>query len=122
MPKDIYESLNLWEYYKGVEEVVLADNTILLPLGKAEGVHTKFLGNIIYTDYLVIECAGKGQITLGRSLLESLGARIDVGKGSINFSAPAGGSHWFPRNKKSKSKKGKCRSRNGVDAPPLDNT
>jgi hypothetical protein len=122
MPNDIYDSLNLWEYSKGEEEVILADNTILLPLWKAEGVHTIFLGRTISTNYSVIKCAGKGQITLGRALLESLGARIDVGKGSITFSAPPRGSHWFPRKKKSKSNKGKLRASNGVDAPPLDNT
>jgi hypothetical protein len=75
MPKDIYESLNLWEYSKGVEEVILADNTILLPLGKAEGVHTSVLGRVVSTDYLVIACAGKGQITLGSITMGKYGKR-----------------------------------------------
>ena len=35
---------------------------------------------MVSTDYLLIECAGKGQITPGRSLLKLLGAKIDVGK------------------------------------------
>jgi hypothetical protein len=39
---------------------------------------------MISTDYLVIECVGKGQITLRRSLLKLLGATIDVGKGTTN--------------------------------------
>jgi hypothetical protein len=61
---------------------------------------------MISTDYLVIECVGKGQITLGRSLLKLLGATIDVGKCTIRFIAPSCNSHVFPR-VKSKGKKGR---------------
>jgi hypothetical protein len=43
---------------------------------------------MVSTDYLVIECVGKGQITLGRSLLKLLAAIIDVGKGTIRFISP----------------------------------
>ena len=39
---------------------------------------------------------GKGQITLGRSLLELLGAIIDVGKGTMHLSSPSN-NHIFPR-------------------------
>jgi hypothetical protein len=59
---------------------------------------------MISTDYLVIECVGKGQITLGRSLLKLLGAVIDVEKGNIRFISPSCNSHAFPR-VKSKGKK-----------------
>jgi hypothetical protein len=48
---------------------------------------------MVSTDYLVIECVGKGQITLGRSLLKLLGAVIDVGKGNIRFISPPCNSH-----------------------------
>jgi hypothetical protein len=41
-------------------------------------VFTKILGKMVSTDYLVIECVGNGQITLGRSLLKLMGAVIDV--------------------------------------------
>jgi hypothetical protein len=61
---------------------------------------------MISTDYLVIECVGKGQITLGRSLLKLLGAVIDVGKGNIRFITPPYNSHVFPRVKR-KGKKGR---------------
>jgi hypothetical protein len=40
---------------------------------------------MISTDYLVIECVGKGQITLGRSLLKLLGAIIDMREGTIKY-------------------------------------
>jgi hypothetical protein len=61
---------------------------------------------MVSTDYLVIECVGKGQIMLGRSLLKLLGAIIDVGKGTIRFISPPCNSHIFPR-VKSKGKKGR---------------
>jgi hypothetical protein len=60
---------------------------------------------MISTNYLVIECVGKGQIILGRSLLKLLGAVIDVGKGNIRFISPPCNSHVVPR-VKSKGKKG----------------
>ena len=59
------------------------------------------------TDYLVIECVGKGQITLGRSLLKLLGAIIDVGEGIMHFTPPVS-NHIFPKEKKKgKNKRGK---------------
>jgi hypothetical protein len=85
MPKDIYESLNLWGLSEGGEGISLTNNSIILPIGVAEGVFTKTLGRMVPTDYLVIECVGNGQITLGRSLLKLLGAIIAVGKGTMKF-------------------------------------
>ena len=122
MPKDIYESLNLWGLSEGGEEISLANNSVILPIGIAEGVFTKILGRMVSTDYLVIECAEKGQITLGRSLLKLLGAKIDVREGIMIFDSPLGGSHSFPK-KKSKIKKSRHRSAaRCVDDPSLDNT
>jgi len=122
MPKDIYESLNLWELSEGGEEITLTNNTTILPIGIAEGVHTKILGRIVSTDYLVIECVGKGQITLGRSLLKLIGAKIDVEKGMVTTDSPYQMSHF--KRTKNKGKKGKRRARanNGVDASSLENT
>jgi hypothetical protein len=88
MPKDIYESLNLWGLSEDGEGISLTNNDTILPIGVAEGVFTKILGRMVSTDYLVIECVGKGQITLGRSLLKLLGAIIDVGKGTMKFTSP----------------------------------
>jgi hypothetical protein len=64
---------------------------------------------MVSTNYLVIECVGKGQITLGRSLLKLLGATIDVGKGTIKFTSPPCNNHVFPRGK-SKGKRGICKA------------
>jgi hypothetical protein len=93
MPKDVYESLNLWKLSEGGEEISLTNNATIFPIGIAEGVFTKILESMVSTDYLVIECVGKGQIMLGRSLLKLLGATIDVGKGTIRFITPSCNSH-----------------------------
>ena len=61
---------------------------------------------MICIDYLIIECAGTGQITLGRSLLKLMGAVIDVGKGIMCFTAPPGSRYEFPKGK-SKNRRGK---------------
>jgi hypothetical protein len=60
---------------------------------------------MVSTDYLVIECVGKGQITLGRSLLKLLSATIDVGKGTIKFTTPPCNNHVFPRVKKKRGRR-----------------
>ena len=123
MPKDIYDSLNLWELAEGGEGISLTNNTFILPIGIAEGVYTRILGSMVSTNYLVFECARKGQITLGISLLKLLGAKIDVGKGIMTINAPPSTSHSFP-DKKRKGKRGKRKSPAHVDlnAPSLENT
>jgi hypothetical protein len=106
MPKDVYESLSLWKLSEGGEEISLTNNVTIFPVGIAEGVYTKILGRMVSTDYLVIECVGKGQITLGRSLIKLLGTTIDVGKRTVRFISPPCNSYVFPRFK-SKGKKGR---------------
>jgi hypothetical protein len=81
-------------------------------------VFTKVLGKMVSTDYLVIEYVGKGQITLGRSLLKLLGATIDVGKGTIKFTTPPCNNHVSPRVKK--GKRGRRKAPVDVDASSLD--
>jgi hypothetical protein len=124
MPESIYESLTLWKLTEGGEEITLTDNSVVIPKGIAEGVFTTFLGRTVSTDYLVIECVGAGQITLGRSLLKLMGAVIDVGKGTLNFTSTPGCGHVFPRPKsRNKSKKGKSNTPGKkANAPSLDNT
>lgn len=123
MPRDIYESLNLWGLSEGGGEISLNNNDVILPIGIAKEVHTIFLGRMVSTDYFVIECLGKGQITLVRSLLKFLGARIDFGEGIMIFTTPQGGSHRFPM-KKLEKKRGmrKASAIYNVDASSLDNT
>jgi hypothetical protein len=84
-------------------------------------VFTKILGRMVSTNYLVIECVGKRQITLGRSLLKLLGAIIDMGKGTIKFTSPPNNRHEFPKGK-SKGKKGRHKASGVVDASSLENT
>jgi hypothetical protein len=80
MPKDVYESLSLWKLSEGGEEISLSNNATIFPVGIAEGIYTKVLGRMVSTDYLVIECVGKGQITLGRFSTEAPGRRYRCGK------------------------------------------
>src|SRR4051794_40263073 len=47
MPKDIYESLNLWGLSRGGEGISLANNSIILPIRIAEGVFINILGRMI---------------------------------------------------------------------------
>jgi hypothetical protein len=120
MPKDVYESLSLWKLSEGGEEISLTNNATIFPVGIAEGVYTKVLGKMESTDYLVIECVGKGQITLGRSLLKLLGAVIDVEKGN-RFTSPPCNNRVFPR-VKSKGKKGRRKAPVDPNASSLDIT
>jgi hypothetical protein len=106
---------------QGGEEISLTNNATIFPIGIAEGIYTKVLGRMVSTDYLVIECLGKGQITLGRSLLKLLGTVIDVGKGNIRFISPPCNSHIFPR-VKSKGKKGRHKAPVDPSASSLDIT
>jgi hypothetical protein len=120
MPKDVYESLSLWGLSEGGEEICLTNNATIFPVGIVEGVFTKVLGKMVSTDYLVIECVGKGQIMLGRSLLKLLGATIDVGKGTIKFTTPPCNNHVFPRVEK--GKRGRRKAPIDNDASSLDVT
>jgi hypothetical protein len=120
IPKDVYESLNLWGLSEG-GEISLTNNSTIFPVGVAEGVFIKILGKMVSTDYLVTECVGKGRITLGRSLLQLLGAMIDVGKGTIQFTSPPCNHHEFPKGK-SKGKRGRRKASGDINASSLENT
>ena len=119
MPMNIYDSLSLWGLSKSEAFIILADNSIKMPMGIDEGVFTKLMRMTVSIDYHVIECAGKGHITLGRSLLKLLGAVIDMNHGILRISSP-NGKHTFPKVKvKKRSKRSKG---NNVDVSSLDNT
>jgi hypothetical protein len=120
MPNDVYESLSLWKLSEEGKEISLTSNATIFPVGIAEGVYTKILEKIVSTDYLVIECVGKGQITLERSLLKLLGVTIDVGKGTIKSTSPSCTNHVFPR-VKSKGKRGRRKASVDLNAS-FDNT
>jgi hypothetical protein len=64
---------------------------------------------------------GKGQITLGRSLLKLLGTIIDVGKGTIRFISPPCNNHVFPK-VKSKGMRGRRKAPVDPNASSLDIT
>ena len=58
MPIAIYDNLNLLGLVEGGERIYLTNNTIISPIGIAEGLFTKIQDRMICTDYLVIEYAG----------------------------------------------------------------
>jgi hypothetical protein len=107
--------MNLWKLSEGGEGISLTNNATIFPVGIAEGVFTEILGRMVSTDYLVIECVGNGQITLGRSLLKLMGAIIDVGKGTIKFTSPPCNNHVFSR-VKSKGKRGRRKASGDLNA------
>ena len=110
--------MKLWGLSDCGERITLTDNTAIFPVGVTEGVFKIFLGRTVSTDYLVIECAGTGHITLGRSLLKLMGAVIDVGKGTLKFTASPGCGHLFPKpSGKLKGKRSKRKRAIDLDVP-----
>jgi hypothetical protein len=86
MPRDVFEKLRL-----PLEPtdmcLELGDNSIRYPLGIAEDVPLKVGHHVIPIDFVVLEMGEreKPPLILGRPLLKTVGATIDVGKGEINF-------------------------------------
>jgi hypothetical protein len=86
MPRDVFEKLGL-----PLEPtdmcLELGDNSIRYPLGIAEDVPVKVGHHVIPVDFVVLEMGEreKPPLILGRPLLKTVGATIDVGKGEINF-------------------------------------
>ena len=76
------------------------------------------MGIAVSVDYRVIECAGAGQVTLGRSLLKFFGAIIDMNQGTMTFSSTPSCNPIFPKVKK----KGKRAKQNDANASIFDNT
>jgi hypothetical protein len=110
--------MNLWGLSEGGEGISLTNNSIILPIGVAEGVFIKILGRMVSTDYLVIECVGNGQITLGRSA-KAPRSNNRCGKRHYEIHFPPGNHHEFPKGK-SKDKRGR-RNASGVDASSFEN-
>jgi hypothetical protein len=111
--------MNFWGLSEGGEGISLTNNAIVFPVGVAEEMFTKILGRMVSTDYLVIECVGKRQITLGGSLLKLLGTMIDVRKGTIKFTSPPCNCHEFP---KGKGKRGRRKASGDLNASSVENT
>jgi hypothetical protein len=72
-------------------------------------------------EFMLKDFIGKGQITLGRSLLKLLGTIIDMGKGTIRFISPPCNNHVFPK-VKSKGKRGRRKAPVDPNASSLDIT
>jgi hypothetical protein len=54
MPKDVYESLNLWGLSEGGEGISLTNNATIFLVGVAKGVFTKILGRMVLLIILLL--------------------------------------------------------------------
>jgi hypothetical protein len=86
MPRDVLEKLRLPLEPTGMC-LELGDNSIRYPLGIAEDVPVKVGHHFIPVDFVVLEMGEreKPPLILGRPLLKTVGATIDVSKGEIMF-------------------------------------
>jgi hypothetical protein len=86
MPRDVFEKLRLPLEPTGMC-LELGDNSIRYPLGIAEDVPVKVRHHFIPIDFVVLEMGGREKLllSLGRPILKTVGATIDVGKGEIMF-------------------------------------
>jgi hypothetical protein len=86
MPRDVFENLRLPLELTGMC-LELGDNSIRYPLGIAEDVLVKVGHHFIPVDFMVLEMGEreKPPLILGRPVLKTVGATIDVGKGEIMF-------------------------------------
>jgi predicted aspartyl protease len=86
MPRDVFEKLRL-PLEPTSMCLELGDNSIRYPLGIAEDVPVKVGHHFIPVDFVVLEMGEreKPPLILGRPLLKTVGATIDVGKGEIMF-------------------------------------
>jgi hypothetical protein len=86
MPRDVFEKLRLPLEPMGMC-LELGDNSTRYPLGIAEDVPVKVEHHFIPVDFVVLDMGEreKPPLILGRPLLKTVGAIIDVGKGEIKF-------------------------------------
>jgi hypothetical protein len=86
MPIDVFEKLRLPLEPMGMC-FELGDNSIRYPLGITEDVPVKVGHHFIPVDFVVLEMGEKEKppLILGRPVLKTVGATIDVGKGEIKF-------------------------------------
>jgi hypothetical protein len=86
MPRDVFEKLHLPLDPTGMC-LELGDNSICYPLGIAEDVPVKVRHHFIFVDFVVLEMGEreKTPLIIGRPVLKTVGATIDVGKWEIKF-------------------------------------
>jgi hypothetical protein len=84
-------------------DVPLADVAKKKPLGRINDVLIMVNNNLVPVDFLVldVECNASCPIIIGRPFLRTVGAIIDMKKGTIKYQFPLKkGMKHFPRNRK----------------------
>jgi hypothetical protein len=125
MPRKIYDMLGLPPLENCYFDVPLADVAMKKPLGRINDVLIMVNNNFVPVDFLVldIECNTSCPIILGRPFLRTIGAIIDMKKGTIKyqFSLKKGMEH-FPRKRKKLLFDSILRANYELDASSLENT
>jgi hypothetical protein len=103
MPKKIYDMLGLPPLEKCYFDVPPADGAKKKPLGRLNDVLIMVKNNLVPFYFLVIdvECNASCPIILERPFLRTVGAIIDMKKGTIKYQFPLKkGTEYFPRSRK----------------------
>jgi hypothetical protein len=119
MPRKIYDMLGLPPLENCYLDVHLADIAKKKPLGRINDVLINN-NNLVPVDFLVvdIECNASCPIISGRPFLRTVGAIIDMKKGTIRYQFPLKkGMEHFPRKRKNLP-----RTNYDLDASSLENT
>jgi hypothetical protein len=103
MPRKIYDMLGLPPLENYYFDVPLTDVAKKKPLGRINDVLIMVNNNLVPVDFLVLdgECNASCPIILGRHFLRTVGAIIDMKKGTIKYQFPLK-KHMehFPRKRK----------------------
>jgi hypothetical protein len=125
IPRKIYDMLGLPPLENCYFDVPLADVAKKKPLGRINDVLIMVNNNLVPGDFLVldVECNASCPIILGRPFLRTIGAIIDIKKGTIKyqFSLKKGMEH-FPRKRKKLLFDSILRSNYELDASSLEIT
>jgi hypothetical protein len=125
MPRKVYDMLGLPPLENCYVDVHLSDIAKKKSLGRINDVLIMVNNNLVPFDFLVvdIECNASCSIILGRPFLRTVGALIDMKKGTIRYQFPLKkGMEHFRRKKKKLPFDSIIRTSYDVDAFSLENT
>jgi hypothetical protein len=125
MPREIYDTLGLPPLENCYVDVHLSDIAKKKPLGRINDVLIMVNNNLVPVDYLFvdIECNASCPIILGRPFLRTVGAIIDMKKGTIRYQFPLKkGMEHFPRKRNKLPFDSIIRTSYDVDASSFENT
>ena len=90
IPKTLCDVLCFREFHDCSSNLHLADSTIKKPMGRINDVIIVANRNYVHVDFIVldIDCNPTCPIILGRPLLRTIGAVIDMKEGKIRFQFP----------------------------------